>query len=83
MDPTAQRVMLAVSWGAPDLMKFISDNEMDKRRREILAALDPLVDEGVIEVQRVIVERDRAGSAREQVDFLNKLTGTSATVTRP
>ena len=83
MDPTVQRVMLAMAYGAPNTPRFITDRDMEKRRQEITAALSDLVAESAIEVRQVVVKADEAGAGSETVDFINKATGTAETVTRP
>ena len=83
MDPTAQRVMLALSFGAPDAPRFITEQDMEKRRQQINAALVGLVAEGAISVTSVKVWRTRAGEGAESVKFINKKTGTGGTVSRP
>lgn len=83
MDPTTQRVMLAMSFGAPNAPRFLTDQDMEKRRQQINAALAGLVAEGVIGVTSVRVWRTRAGEGAESVKFVNKKTGTGGTVSRP
>ena len=83
MDPTIQRVMLALSFAAPNAPRFLTDREMEKRRQEITTALTVLVDEGAISLERVVVARDSAGEGSELVDFTNRETGLAETVTRP
>jgi len=83
MNPTAQRVMLAMSFGAPNAPRFLTDQEMEKRRQQIGTALAGLVAEGAIEVQRVAVWRSKAGEGKERVYFINKSTGIGESVRRP
>jgi len=83
MDPTVQRVMLALSWGSPNTPRFLTDRDMEKRRQEITAALTTLVDEGAIGLTSVKVQANEAGAGSETVKFVNRRTGEAETVTRP
>jgi len=83
MNATAQRVMLALSFGAPDAPRFLTDRDMEKRRQQINTALVGLVAEGAIEVTSVEVWRSKAGEGKERVYFINKSTGIGESVRRP
>jgi hypothetical protein len=83
MNATAQRVMIALAFGAPNAPRFITDQDMEKRRQQINTALIGLVAEGAIEVTSVEVWRSKAGEGKERVRFINRATGIGDSVTRP
>lgn len=82
MDATAQRVVLAVSFGGGQSPRFGSQRDFDARRLRIEAALKELVDEGAIRLLSVTVEEIAAGEGRERVEYVNLKTQREHSVTR-
>ena len=80
MDPTAQRVMLAVSEATSVPPRYSTDQEREARRRDIAAALEGMEKERAIEVTAIIVESKGSGTGREQINFLNQNTAENQTV---
>ncbi len=81
MDPTAQRVILAVSFGAAPEVGVIDDRELEARRARIEAALQAMVDEGAIRDVVVTVESAGAGEVAETVGYHNLATAQDESVT--
>ncbi len=81
MDPTAQRVILAVSFGAAPEVGVIDDRELEARRARIDAALQAMVDEGAIRDVAVTVEPAGAGEVAEAVAYHNLATAQDESVT--
>lgn len=82
MPSTRQRVLLRLDFGTGQPPKLISDTGNEQRRKQIIAALQPLVDEGSIRLDSVAVEQTRAGVVEERIDYTDLATGTDDTVTR-
>ncbi len=81
MDPTAQRVILAVSFGAAPEVGVIDDRELEARRARIEAALQAMVDEGAIRDVAVTVEPADGGEVSETVAYHNLATAQDVSVT--
>jgi hypothetical protein len=81
MPSTRQRVLFALDNGDP-APKFLTDLALNRRKAQIEANLKPMVDEGAIRLDRVLVENNAQGSGREQIDYTDLATGIDDTVTR-
>ena len=81
MDPTAQRVVLSVSFDAGPEVRIVSDDELSARRARIVSALQPMVVEGAIRDVVVSVQDRGSGEVYEQIDFYNVSTAKAAKVT--
>ncbi len=80
MGDVAQRVILAISYVPKPTRGIIDDRAMEERRLAIRKALAALDD--VIVVERIVVERDSAGSTRELVEFTDLTRGEKTTFER-
>jgi hypothetical protein len=81
MDPTAQRVILAVAFAAQPEVGVIDDRELEARRARIIAALEPMVDEGAIRDVAAVVEEAGPGRISETVSYHNLATAQDESVT--
>ncbi len=81
MDPTAQRVILAVAFAAQPEVGVIDDRELEARRARIVAALDAMVEEGAIRDVEVTVEEAGPGAVSETVAYHNLATAQDESVT--
>ncbi len=71
MNPTAQRVLLAISFGAGPMPKVIDDRALEERRANIELALARMVTEGSIRDVVVVIEQVGPARVQEHVDFFN------------
>lgn len=80
MRDVAQRVILAVRFGAPKPPALESARDVQTRRQDVRAALDDLVAEGAIRVVSIDVESQGAGRSCEEVTFVDRTNGEKKTV---
>lgn len=81
MDPTAQCVVLAVSFGAGDPPAIINDAELTLRKQRVEASLDYHVQSGAIKNVIVTVEQTAAGRCSDHIRFFNPRRNVEDSVT--
>jgi hypothetical protein len=80
MDPTAQRVILAIAFNSGPMPDIIDDRSLEDRRARIAASLDGIVNEGAIRDVQVFVEALAPGVVDEHVTYFNLTTAKPDTV---
>lgn len=82
MDPTAQRVVLAVSFAAPIDGSIDDEQALEQRRKAVFTVLEPLEREGAIRVESVTIERTAGGELEERIRYRNLLNEQESTLKR-
>lgn len=81
MRDIAQRVILAVRFGAPKPPALESARDVQARKQDVRAALDGLLAEGAIRIVSINVETQGPGRSCEEVTFVDRTNGQERTVT--
>ena len=82
MPSTRQRVFLQLDFAVGPPPKFMTEPELERRKRSIIAGMQLLIDEGAISLTKVTVEESAAGSVVEEVFYVDLQTGKDDSVSR-